>query len=794
VNRHALEVLEFSDALRTVAARAGSELARDSLLSRTPGTDPDAVRDELLRVAETLRLLRSRPEWAPPIPPDARPPLGTLGVEGGVLDPEGLLLLLRLLQGSRELAAVLTDLEDDESPGLRALRALLPVHPRHEEWMAGIVDEEGEIRDDATPDLKSLRSRIRDARSRIVQRLEAFLGGLPERIRVPDASVSVREGRYVIPIRREGRSEVGGVIHGESGTGATLFVEPPLALQLMNELHGLERDEAREVQRILRDASGRLRPLAPELEGGLAALVDFDTLWARALTARRWEAEPPEILAPEVDELEVVHGRHPLLLEQGEGEVIPFDLSLSAEERAMVVSGPNTGGKTVFLKALGLTHLLAQAGIVPPVGPGTRLPVIRDVFADIGDEQSIARSLSTFSAHLANAREIVEGAGPGTLVLMDEMGTGTDPTEGAALARAVLETLVERGARAVVTSHLGALKRLDSEGSGIVNASLLFDPDRLAPTYRLSKGRPGRSYGLAIARRLGFPGEVLDRAETYVDSRELDADRLLESLEERERELAAALAEAEEARDRALTLLADARERESELERREKGAEARARDEARQMLMEAREEVEEAIRSLREAGESGQEEAVVAARRTVEEAARRHREARPQTGSRDTGPLPELAGGDRVRLMESGARGVVTQVEGDRATVDVGGIRMELPLDRLEVVGGGSAAGPGGPDAKPSVRTGGGALPDLPARTEADLRGLRVDEVEMALGRALDGAVVAGLPELLIIHGKGTGAVKARVRELLKGDPRVAELRAGGPGEGGAGVTVAVLR
>jgi DNA mismatch repair protein MutS2 len=801
VNRHALEVLEFSDALRTVAARAGSELGRECLLARTPATDPSAVRDELRRVAETLELLRARPDRTPPVPPDAGPPLGTLSVEGGVLDPEGLVLLLRLLQASRELAATLTDLEEGDSPGLVALRALLPVHPRHEEWIAGIVDDEGEIRDDATPALKRLRSRIRDARSRIVQRLEAFLGGLPERIRVPDASVSVRDGRYVIPIRREGRSEVGGVIHGESGTGGTLFVEPPLALQLMNELHELERDEVREVQRILRHASGRLRPLGAELEGGLAALVDFDTLWARALVARRWEAEPPEILDPEVDELEVVGGRHPLLLEQGEGEgaVIPFDLSLTRDERAMVVSGPNTGGKTVFLKALGLTHLLAQAGIVPPVGPGTRLPVLRDVFADIGDEQSIARSLSTFSAHLANAREIVEGAGPGTLVLMDEVGTGTDPTEGAALARAVLESLVERGARAVVTSHLGALKRLDREGSGIVNASLLFDPDRLAPTYRLRKGRPGRSYGLAIARRLGFPGEVLDRAEGYVDSRELDTDRLLESLEERERELTAALAEAEEARDRALTLLADARERQSELERREKGAEARARDEARKMLLDARVEVEEAIRSLREAGESEREDAMAVARRTVEEAARRHREARPRI--RTPGPLPELSGGDRVRLRESGTQGVVTQVEGGRATVDVEGIRMELPLDRLEPIEGGGEPAPGSrkekaamKDAETSRRGGTGALPDLPARSETDLRGLRVDEVELALGRALDGAVVASLPELRIIHGKGTGAVKARVRELLKGDPRVAELRSGGPGEGGAGVTVAVLR
>jgi DNA mismatch repair protein MutS2 len=453
VNAHALALLEFPRVLTAVATRAGSELGREALLARRPGQDPDTLRAELLRVQSTLRLLEEHPEWSPPLPPDAREPLRVLGTEGGVLDPLGLHRVARLLEASRELGVALDRMTRGEPEGepanlpvhpLTELRNRLPHLPSEEGRLREVVDGEARIRDGASPALRGIRRRLSQARSRIVARLEAYLAGLPERIRVPDASISVREGRYVVPIRREGRSEVGGVILGESGTGATLFVEPPLAAHLMNHLLELEREEEVEIQRILREVSGRLRPYQPDLAAGLEALVTFDTLWARALTARAWGASLPELLDAGADELRVVGGRHPLLVEQGAGPVIPFDLELGTEERAVVISGPNTGGKTVLLKAVGLTVLLAQAGILPPVAPGTRFPVMRRVLADIGDEQSIAESLSTFSAHLSNAREIVEEAGPGTLVLMDEMGTGTDPAEGAALARAILETLVGR--------------------------------------------------------------------------------------------------------------------------------------------------------------------------------------------------------------------------------------------------------------------------------------------------------------------------------------------------------------
>lgn len=808
---HALTVLEYHPLLERVANRAGSELGREAVLALRPSTNLAWARRELERVREGVDLGEAAPAWAPPTVPDARAPLRTLEVEGGVLDPAGLLLLATVLRSSADLRVGL-DPEPDPSgvegpplPHLTRLRDRLPERPDLLERIDTVVDSDASIRDGASPVLRQIRRQLRGARSRLVQRLERYLESLPERFRVPDASVSIRDGRYVIPIRREGKSAVGGVIHGESATGATLFVEPPLALRLMNELQELERDEEREILRILREISGRLRVVRGELAEGLDALVDFDSLWARALSARAWGGELPELAPPDEGVLKVVAGRHPLLLEQklaeaGPGEVapiVPFDLQMDPDERALVVSGPNTGGKTVFLKAMGLIHLLAQSGVIPPVARGTRLPILRNVFADIGDEQSIAESLSTFSAHMANAIRILDGAGPGALILMDEMGTGTDPAEGAALARSILETLVGQGARAVVTSHLGAMKRLDGEGSGIVNASLLFDSRRISPTYQLQKGRPGRSYGLAIARRLGLPEPVLTRAESYVDSGELEVETLLATLEVKEKELDRALREAKEARERARQTAEDVEAREARLTQREASAEARARDEARRLLLDARQEVEEAIAQLRRAGEVAEQaealdQAKRQARRRVEEAARRQKKHRPEPRRPRRSRSAQWAPGDSVRLMGSGSPGTVREVDGDRVTVEVSGLRIQVAAGKLERVR--SADAKEG-RAQASVSSGGGWTgPQVETRHEADLRGLRVEEVELELGRALDAAIMAGLSELRIIHGKGTGAVKARVQELLRREGRVPEFRPGVQGEGGGGVTVASLR
>ncbi|MSR37102.1 MAG: endonuclease MutS2, partial [Gemmatimonadetes bacterium] len=413
MNAHALAVLEFHQALEVIAAKAASPMGREAVLARVPATDAEAVRGELRRVAETQLFISDRAGWGMPPVPDARLAIERLALDGSVLEPIELHAFGVLLASSRALAREM-DAGSESYPSLAPTRARLHEDQAIEETLARTVDEEGTILDTASKELKRIRGELRRAHSRIVQKLEGYARTLPERIAVADASVTIRDGRYVIPVRREGKNEVGGIIHDESATGGTVFVEPPIAIALMNELRDLEREEQREIRRILGQLTQQLAPSAGTLGMTLAALVDFDSLHARARAAIEWRGEAPEVLEPGSGTLVIEDGRHPLLLARAagaegdtEGDIVPFDLVLDPGERALVVSGPNTGGKSVFLKALGLIAALTQAGVVPPVRKGSRLPLFRDVFADIGDEQSIAGSLSTFSAHLENLKEIV---------------------------------------------------------------------------------------------------------------------------------------------------------------------------------------------------------------------------------------------------------------------------------------------------------------------------------------------------------------------------------------------------
>ena len=782
MSEHALAVLDFHRALELVAKRATSEAGRAAVLSMRPHTDRSWVERELARVSEARAFLSARARWSPPEIPDCLSLLERLAIEGTVLDGAELHALGVSLASAGQLAEAL----DAESfAALSFIRSRLHVDPNLADRIARTTDASGEILDTASPDLSRIRKALRGSRNRIVRKLEAFASKLPERIRVADASVGIRHGRYVVSVRREGKKEVGGIVHDESHTGATLFIEPPMAVELTNELRGLEREEIREMHRILSEVTRTLRPLHVSLAVSYEALVEFDSLVARARAAGEWAAVCPE-LVNKSEGWTIVRGRHPLLADGPDGPVVPFDLSLEPGERILIVSGPNTGGKSVFLKAIGLISCLAQSGVVPPVGEGTRLPVFDSVFADIGDEQSIVENLSTFSAHLAIWKEVVDGADSRSLVLLDEMGTGTDPAEGAALSRALIDHLSKKDATAVVTSHLGALKRLDIEGSGVVNASLQFDPHGMRPTYELVKGRPGRSYGLATAQRLGLPAPMLEQAQAYMESGDASIDDLLERLEKKEKEARELIETLSLERKETAGLRAALEARESDLRGEEREAERRAREEARNMLMEARQEVEEAIREVREASASEDlEGAARRARKRVEEAARRQRALQP----RRSRPASEiLTPGDRVRLLEGGRPGVVVEVRDGRAVVDMSGIRMKVRVVDLESVSRGDA-----PRDAPSGSVSWNA-PDGPVHTEVDLRGFRVDEIEVALLRSIDEAILSDLGELRIIHGKGTGAVRARVTALLGDDGRVAAFRIGAPGEGGAGVTVASFK
>ena len=506
----------------------------------------------------------------------------------------------------------------------------------------------------------------------------------------------------------------------------------------------------------------------------------------------------PATLVPSREGFDVHDGRHPLLLAKGV-PVVPFSLGLTAEEHTLLVSGPNTGGKTVFLKALGLISAMSQAGIPAPVGAETRVPVFDDVFADVGDEQSIEASLSTFSAHLKNLSEILRLATRDSLVLIDELGSGTDPQEGAALGWAILESLTARASTTLASTHLGQLKELATQVPGIVNASLQFDAVELAPTYRLVKGVPGRSYGISIARRLALPPEVVARAEERIPQGERDMAALIERLERKEKELVEREREATAMQEDARERIANIVRREHNVRERERTVEKESRQEARKYVLEARAEIERTIKELRKKGTEAADDAIEElgrdARRRAEELAAKQAnvldrlEAEERAVERKRGRVAPAERGpvsvnDAVEVGTlSGKVGRVLDVRGKDAVVAVGSLKLTVPLATLKRT-----------DAPQETAVSYiGDAPEVHVSTEINLLGLRADEAESAVLQALDSAVRADLKSLRIIHGKGTGALREVVNEMLRKDTRVREFHMGAWNEGGAGVTIAVF-
>ena len=668
-----LETLEFPAALARVAAHASGPLGAARVMSRTPATDRDTIRAALAQVAELAALLLTEEGIRAEPVADITATLDLLSVPGSALEGPALADLTVALAAGRVTAADLKRIAA-AAPRTAALRVEPP--PKELETRLGqAIGPDGAVLDGASRDLARARAHVREARQRLVKKLETLLGGLDPTDRAADAAVTVRGGRYVIPIRSTARSRVGGIVHDESATRATLFVEPPEVIELGNDLRAAESAEQREVLRVLRELTDLLRPHREGIAAAWEMCVAFDDLCARA----RYAVEVNGFV-PAIGEgpLKIRAGSHPLL----GTEAVPFDLELAPDEHTVLVSGPNTGGKTVLIKAVGLVCLLAQSGVIPPLGPQSSLPVFTEVFADIGDRQSIAASLSTFSAHVAVLRAILERAGLGSLVLLDEIGSGTDPAEGGALAAAALKALTRRRAVTLATTHLGALKQLAAETVGVVNASLQFDAETLTPTYRLLKGVPGRSYGLAIARRLGVPGDVLAEAERAVPDAERTLDRLLAAVEARSRELEAR-AQALDGRaaelDLARRAVDDLELRAADLLAREKRLDADARERARAYLLEARKTVEAALAQAQAAVDEA----------TAKEARRMVEEAIEKTAGKSVSGLvgsKDLKVGERVRTGQ-GKVGVVTEIRSDgRVVVEVGAIRLVITADLLERV------------------------------------------------------------------------------------------------------------
>ncbi|MGQ0764165.1 MAG: endonuclease MutS2 [Gemmatimonadota bacterium] len=793
---HALTVLQFREILDVVAGFASSRAGAQRIGELVPVRDRGQIEAELSRVAAMRALISGDDGWTPHPIPDVADALSRLAVAGTVFSGLELRDAAALLRTSRLTRDALgADSRPAVARGVLAdFRQRLHADSGAEQALERAIDADGSVRDEASHALRKIRRELRGAEGELIALLDRIIARLEPHHRVSDASVTVRNGRYVIPVRREGRGSVGGLVHDASGSGATLFMEPPAAVEATNRIRELEADEHEEVDRILHELTGALRPAAAALSASLEALITLDALYARGRYAERFDCHGVRLRDPGSG-FRIVNGRHPLLLAQG-GTVVPFDLEMAADERTLCISGPNTGGKTVLLKAIGLISLLVQAGVPAPASAASEIAIHDDFFADIGDEQSIEASLSTFSAHLRNLGDVLRSAGPTSLVLIDELGSGTDPLEGAALGGAILEALTSRRTLTLATTHLGALKDLAGETGGIVNASLEFDAALLAPTYRLIKGIPGRSYGLSIARRLDLPADVLDRAEARVPAMERDVNALLAALEARDKEMTERAGDLEQSlaasRERAARLA----ERETRVRERERSVERESRKEARRYVLEARRLVERTIADLRRAAADSAEAVAREARRTLEEVAESHNKRVDQlereelnVGRRTTAQNQSrsaLSVGDTVAVDAlDGRLGRVTELREATAVVTVGAVRMTWPRTGLQRV----EAPP--PSDMSKVMT--GDLPEVTAATEIDLRGMRVDELDENLLQAIDAVVRADLHSLRIIHGKGTGALRARVAEMLQKDTRVRSFRLGLWNEGGAGVTVAEL-
>ena len=793
MDARSIALLEFPQVRERLAERTSFGPSRRMAEALVPSSDPVIVARGLDETDQARALLQERPGVGIGGAHDIEPLVGRAS-RGGRLEPLQFMAIVETLDAVIRLQ---TALADDRRPLLRDVARRLHSLPALRSTLARSFDPAGELLDTASPRLGPLRSAVRMTYDRLRRRLDTLVGSeLGSALQEP--IVTLRNGRYVVPIRAEARSRVKGIVHDASGSGATLFVEPLVIVELGNAWREAQAAVEEEEGRILDELSALVAANGTMLHETLEALAQFDFWAAKAQLAAEMDGVRPA--ASERTEIVLLSARHPGLT----GRVVPIDIRLGDGYTALVITGPNTGGKTVTLRTLGLLSLMYQAGLHVPAESGSRLPVLRDVFADIGDEQSIAQSLSTFSGHLRSIIRIVEHAGPGTLVLLDELGAGTDPTEGSALAQALLDHFIRSGALVAATTHYAEIKVYAHETPAARNASVAFDLETLTPTYRLTIGLPGGSQAFAIAERLGLPEAIVADARGRLTDNQQAFEATLASIRRQEGEIAGAVERARAAETRAADALRTAEEERRRARRERDEAVRIARDEAERLVDTLRDDVADMRRRLER--ETVTAPAIDAALARADRTLERMPEPAPQVVERREPVEPHAWRlGERARSRTGGWEGRIAALEkgGTRATLEAGGMRVSVAVDDLEVAVGqpaGAVAGGGGRGLPPPSRSAGSSgissLQLSRARSVAsslDLRGARVDEALDALGRYLDDASLAGLDQVLVIHGLGTGALRDAVRATAGSHPLVRSFRAGERGEGGDGATIVKL-
>ncbi len=800
MDEHTLTVLEYPELLAHLSRCAQSAPGAAGALALRPASAREHAAAELAVSAEALRLLVEGPPDLSMVR-DTTAELARLGMAGAVLSPAELLALHANQRGAREAQRALRgkqrgrEEQDGRAlhPRLAALAADLVSLPEWEEWVGASLSADGEVKDSASRELANARRTLRETRETVSGRLQEFMriGRVAKVLR--EDYVTVRNGRFVIPVKPEYQRAFRAVVQDSSASGQTVFVEPLFAVILNNRLIEAQAAEQEELRRVLAEMSEVARSHRDGMALNLKILADLDLAMARARLGEKLSGTIP-VLAGEGTRL--VQARHPLLALAGKGGCVPVDLSLEGGTTALVITGPNTGGKTVALKTLGLLTLMSQSGIPVPAGEGSRFSPYRQVFADIGDEQSISQSLSTFSAHMTVLARVMERADEATLVLVDELGAGTDPQEGSALAVAIIEELHRRGARVAVTTHHNLLKEFAYRAPFAANASVVFDPATLRPTYQLRMGTPGRSHALEIARGIGVQEEVVERARSLMGAGATQVDSLIERLSsEVERETAArAKAEilAREVEEESARLRGELAASRSEIQALREDTQR----EARLLLRDLRAKGKALIRAAR-GGEIKTPDRLAAALADMEKAVEKTFPPAKSAG-KGSRPAGEIVVGQMVSVPHLGMSGRVEKLHRAKkeAEVSSGAVRVRVALSALEPEEpeGGDKAGPPG-EARRAKAGGGTAYQgESGGSPELMLLGMTVEEAMETLDRFLDRHVLGPDRLLRVVHGMGTGALRKAVRSGLARDSRVASARPGEANEGGNGVTMVELR
>ena len=797
MNRKAVRVLEYEKIRDMLLAECMSAMTREEASKLLPSSDALFIAEELEKTDEAMTVYMQK----------SAPPLGNfydvgglarLASKDGMLNQKQLLQIAYNLGSARKTRSFLSS-DLPELKHIDELRRGLSDLSQLESEIDRCIVSEDEVADSASSELRRIRAAIVRQNESIKAKLSQIVSSQANREILQDSIVTMRQGRYVIPVKLEHKARVPGIVHDQSASGATLFIEPQSIVEMNNQLRELELAEQQEIIRILRELSAMVGAEELRIRANQEILQKLDFMFAKARLAHRMNAMKP-LISPD-GHLMLRKARHPLIDPK---KVVPIDVELGSGYSTLVITGPNTGGKTVTLKTVGLLSLMAQSGLFIPAGDGSSVPVYRDVFADIGDEQSIEQSLSTFSSHMSNIVGIVRNAGQGCLVLLDELGAGTDPTEGAALAISILDWLRGRGAATVATTHYTELKKYAISTEGVQNASMQFDVETLSPTYRLMIGVPGKSNAFEISKKLGLSPRIINTAKNYLDTGDIAFEDVIRSIEEDKRESEAAKAEAARLREDMQAQKARMEELEKRYAKQKEQLLEEARDEARAIIEQARAEVDSIRKEIAdareyfddakaEAAEKDLSRAVEAGRRRLREEQARYGSRRTKTQSNDAAPDPDrIVPGIRVNVLSVDQKGTVLTAPDEKGdfSVQIGTMKLFVNVKDVTIV-------------KENVTERQRekikysrlyASKSLSVPMSINVIGQSLDDAKLSVDKYIDDAFMAGLETVSVIHGRGAGILKTGLQKMLKANRHVASLRPGGMGEGGDGVTIVTLK